>query len=303
MDDSDIEGYEICMESNIGIKDKIFQTCYLRDCLEFLRYPENKEEPHKRQKAALENIPILIANSPADASDLCIPIVNELICMQNSYSMTNFGELQSKAVVSLIVHHPQLVVPILSASASNKHRMAIGARLSIIDFLIGGARELSAIPKDLVKTKGVNELDLETLSVSRKTTIKRPRKLETLHSQKLHFTNKFSSNISELFFYPIVKLLCIETAEYISGSADFSPFDVASPQATILEKGLFSSSAVESSSRKSSSSNTSSSQLESSERAARTLPKIHGIDALIPTQCLYALSAFVECSIHTTKQL
>ena len=103
-DDSDIEGYDI-PEEEVHYKDKYLQTNYLRDCLEFLRCTTEKDDAQKRQLAALQRIPIILERSPTDSRDMCSPLVSELLSLSNQYNIEEFCELQSIAILALLVQH------------------------------------------------------------------------------------------------------------------------------------------------------------------------------------------------------
>jgi len=230
--ESEIEAYDLGedVESSDFIP-RAKPTTFLRVCLELLQYPDSKEKAFEKHQSALTSIPKIVANYPADAGDVCGPLVRELLSFPNSFNMENFDELRSSALQSLLTCYPTISVKVITWSLESKS-VGLGVKINAIAALARASYTLAglAIPGEDEEKKGkvtVTSEKEEKVLVSpskkesslltshtpsssvvhfSKTVVKRPAKLAQSQRKRIFFRNNFAP-LAQIFYYPILKLI------------------------------------------------------------------------------------------------
>jgi len=317
-DDESIKGFEIEDESHFV--DKKFKTNYLRDCLEYLRYPESKPDAWKRHKYGLERIPVIMAHKPFDGRDLAVSLIKELLQLPNSFNLEGFDEKKSAAVQAIAVCYPQLVVPELGVTVSSK-KLSLGIRLQSIAYMRAVASALSN-PTSSTELKPMETITEEapTIYNSSKTRIKRPQffalKKFTQQEAGTNRPNSFAE-VSDFFFFPVLKLLSDmlrpisvnilgHERQLLEGAEEFNLISELLEPADSSGLSIHKASEVRDKIRVVGVEEMKTRQLHrrgvaSASQITGVLQVEEGMDALLPADALLALSVFCQCSRNTLR--
>lgn len=211
--DSELEAFDLETDGASSAKD----TFYLRSCLELLRHPDTNANAHDKHLQALQSIPSIVATGPLDASDLCSPLIKELIRLGNTFNMERFDSLRGDGMLSLLTTYPHFCAPACTGAIAGEQVM-MGAKLLCVNILVKAAHALSGVPygasargsscvlTDKEKKKeGAVESNDSAARVG-ETRIKRPATLAKGKLKPRLFRNTFGS-VAHLFFHPVVSVL------------------------------------------------------------------------------------------------
>ena len=247
--DSDLEPFE---QQSAGDSDRDislppavrpFLTTYLRVCLELLQCHESTPETHHKHHAALVSIPAIVARSPVDINDLCVPVLLELTRLGNEFNIPRFGDLRGNAVHALLFRYPRLALPAVTHQIQ-AGALTLGAKVEMLSSLsrasyalaglthmydasyiqqsLGATGRIPTGPADRTAASA-NGAAAATSGVddASSTVVKRPRKLALMSesargcgARVVVFRNEFA-DLLDLFLEPV--MLVLQSAEHEAG--------------------------------------------------------------------------------------
>lgn len=295
----EIEGYDLPVE-NPG--ENVAFTPYLRVCLEQLLCSDSDKDAHDKQLSSLISIPRVVATYPADAADVCGPLVKELLRLNNSYNTDQFDSLRSDALQSLLVAYPHQAVPVMHGALEDES-YSLGMRVYVISSLSKASYTLSSAPsKEYSQTQSI---ELNTASSSRaSTTVTLPLRLAAGKKKVTYFVNNFGP-VGPIFFYPILRLLALSIARNTSidiersrrGPKSVKDSSTLSNREYQIKPDNFKESFIRTS--------LSSPELKVEKKAVSVAIEEEdgdGLHSMIPCEALLALAVFVKCSVNSVCQ-
>ena len=129
-------------EHNDDLEDlrEIPKPLYLRECLKLLQCGENEENADTKIETALQSLQQLVESSPPDLSDVCVPIIKQLVYIENKFNLPNFNELRINSMIAIVVREPIASVEYLSVVLFDSG--TIRTRTEILDVLSNAAEIL-----------------------------------------------------------------------------------------------------------------------------------------------------------------
>jgi hypothetical protein len=113
---------------------------YLRECLELLYTPENHDLAASRHETSLKHLEELVRSRPHDLADVAIPLVRQLLHMDNKFGMEDFEKIVHGSLVSIIVGENTTALVILDQVFGD---CSLQVRLQCLSVLERAAHELS----------------------------------------------------------------------------------------------------------------------------------------------------------------
>ena len=297
--DDEIEGYDLPVENP---EENVALTPYLRVCLELLLCSDSDKDAHDKLLSSLLSIPRVVDTHPADAGDVCGPLVKELLRLNNSYNTDQFESLRSNALQSLLIAYPHQSVPVMQGALEDES-YSLGMRVYVISSLSKASSALSTAPsKDDTHTQSNQHNTAPTSSAS--TIIKRPLMLAAGKKKVTYFVNKFGP-VGPIFFYPILRLLAFTIAKNKSSDIDRSRRGQGTSKDTSIQTNReyqikpdnFKESFIRNS--------LSTPELKVEKKVVSVAIEEEdgdGLHSMIPCEALLALAMFVKCSVNTLCQ-
>jgi Telomere length regulation protein len=295
--DDEIEGYDLPIENP---EENVALTPYLRVCLELLLCSDSDKDAHDKVLSSLLSIPRVVATRPADAADVCGPLVKELLRLNNSYNTDQFESLRSDALQSLLVAYPLQAVPIMQGALEDES-YSLGMRVYVISSLSKASSTLSNAPS---REDSQTHNDQSTASTgSASTSIRRPLKLAAGKKKVTYSVNNFGP-VGPFFFYPILRLLALSIARNTSGDIEKSRRGQENKDSSIqgnrdyqIKPDNFKETFIRNS--------LSAPELKLEKKVVPIAIEEEdgdGLHSMIPCEALLALAMFVKCSVNSACQ-
>eukprot|EP00981_Chlorochromonas_danica_P002949 scaffold601_cov170-Ochromonas_danica.AAC.10 len=309
-EESDIEGMAIDPEPRFGLEGAVqpsLRPRYLKACLEMLKMGEGDKSARLHHLAALESIPKLVEQRPADLKSCSAPLLLQLVNLADNFSIEGFEDLRSKAALSLLAAEPisclevvtsaLLQAPSSSSYAGGGGSLSLGMKRHLLLWLrkaalaIARGRQSTATQQQLRDEEQEEDNLVENLIVplSDKTRIKKPisrqnrLRLEIQNKKEREQSHKKPTvsfqDVAGDFFYPVIQML-LEVShpeEGVHGRRE----NFNKIEELFGEEG---------------------SQVTASKEEGRKeqLQRLKGIDAVLPIDGLLAIATFLQCSLYTT---
>jgi Telomere length regulation protein len=300
--DDEIEGYDLPIENP---EENVALTPYLRVCLELLLCSDSDKDAHDKVLSSLLSIPRVVATHPADAADVCGPLVKELLRLNNSYNTDQFESLRSDALQSLLVAYPLQAMPVMQGALEDES-YSLGMRVYVISSLSKASSTLSNAPSREDPQTHNDQSTASTSSASTSsasTSIKRPLKLAAGKKKVTYSVNNFGP-VGPIFFYPILRLLALSIARNASGDIEKSRRGQENKESSMqgirdyqIKPDNFKESFIRNSL-----------SAPESKLEKKVVPIAieeedgDGLHSMIPCEALLALAMFVKCSVNSVCQ-
>jgi Telomere length regulation protein len=300
--DDEIEGYDLPIENP---EENVALTPYLRVCLELLLCSDSDKDAHDKVLSSLLSIPRVVATHPADAADVCGPLVKELLRLNNSYNTDQFESLRSDALQSLLVAYPLQAMPVMQGALEDES-YSLGMRVYVISSLSKASSTLSNAPSREDPQTHNDQSTASTSSASTSsasTSIKRPLKLAAGKKKVTYSVNNFGP-VGPIFFYPILRLLALSIARNASGDIEKSRRGQENKESSMqgirdyqIKPDNFKESFIRNS--------LSAPELKLEKKVVPIAIEEEdgdGLHSMIPCEALLALAMFVKCSVNSVCQ-